>query len=155
MMKEGSVAAAPIGIRINSQYGVGSIESTSTVSSTSKFGLPIKDTPFKDLLAIFSKWPALNCLHSHVGSQGIDLSMMVGGVKFVVDLADKINSQLGRKQVGLCGVLSLVTFGQSVFSHHYHCHQYYYFYYLYFLNISGTSLNVPLIVYILLNCRLQ
>ena len=103
MMKEGSVTVAPIGIRINSQYGVGSIESTSTVSSTSKFGLPIKDTAFEDLLAMFSKWTALNCLHSHVGSQGIDLSMMVGGVKFVVDLADKINNRLGRKQVGLGG----------------------------------------------------
>ena len=52
---------------------------------------------------MFSKWTALNCLHSHVGSQGIDLSMMVGGVKFVVDLADKINNRLGRKQVGLGG----------------------------------------------------
>lgn len=99
MMKAGNVVPAPIGLRINSQYGMGAIESTSTASSTSKFGLPIKDTSFDDLLKMFAKWPALNCLHSHVGSQGIDLSMMVGGVQFVVELADRINSLLGRKQV--------------------------------------------------------
>lgn len=48
---------------------------------------------------MFRKWPALDALHSHVGSQGVDLHLMVGGVKFVVELAEKLNSLLGRKQV--------------------------------------------------------
>lgn len=88
-----------IGLRINSQYGAGTIEATSTATPTSKFGLPIKDTDFDVLLAMFRKWPALDALHSHVGSQGVDLHLMVGGVKFVVELAEKLNSLLGRKQV--------------------------------------------------------
>ena len=50
---------------------------------------------------MFEKWPELNGLHSHVGSQGVDLHLMVAGVKVVVELADKINERLHRKQVAL------------------------------------------------------
>ena len=48
---------------------------------------------------MFEKWPELNGLHSDVGSQGVDLHLMVAGVKAVVDLADVINERLHRKQV--------------------------------------------------------
>ena len=50
---------------------------------------------------MFKKWPEVDGLHSHVGSQGVDLHLMVGGVKFVVDLADQLNQHLQRKQVNL------------------------------------------------------
>ena len=60
-----------------------------------------RDTNFDDLIAMFKKWPEVDGLHSHVGSQGVDLHLMVGGVKFVVDLADQLNQHLQRKQVNL------------------------------------------------------
>lgn len=111
LQKESAVVKAPIGLRINSQvwfgadadpeYRAGAIEATSTATPTSKFGLPIKDTDFETLLRMFEKWPELNGLHSHVGSQGVDLHLMVAGVKAVVELADKINERLHRKQVAL------------------------------------------------------
>ena len=83
------------------QYGAGKIEATSTVTPTSKFGLPFKDTNFDELVSMFQKWPEVDCLHSHVGSQGVDLHLMVEGVKFIVSLADRINQLLGRKQVNI------------------------------------------------------
>lgn len=50
---------------------------------------------------MFKKWPEVDGLHSHVGSQGVDLHLMVEGVKFVVNLADQLNQHLQRKQVYL------------------------------------------------------
>lgn len=93
------VTVGNIGVRINSQYGKGSIEATSTVTPTSKFGVPFKDTDYSYFLSLFEKWPEVNGLHSHVGSQGMDLRAMVQGAKFIVDLADRINRDLGRSQI--------------------------------------------------------
>lgn len=101
MKEKGEVKEGHIGLRINSQYGAGAIEATSTATATSKFGLPLKDTDFDELVSMFRKWPALDTLHSHVGSQGVDLHLMVGGVKCIVDLADRINHILGHNQVPL------------------------------------------------------
>ena len=101
---EGKVLRGSIGVRINSQYGVGAIEATSTAAPTSKFGVPIKDTDYNELLKLFAKWPEVNGLHSHVGSQGIDLSSMVNGVKFILDLADRLNRDLHRKQITILDI---------------------------------------------------
>ena len=101
---EGKVLRGSIGVRINSQYGVGAIEATSTAAPTSKFGVPIKDTDYNELLGLFAKWPEVNGLHSHVGSQGIDLSSMVNGVKFILDLADRLNRDLHRKQITILDI---------------------------------------------------
>lgn len=48
---------------------------------------------------MFEKWPEIDCLHSHVGSQGVDLRLMVEGVRFILSLAEQLNERLHRKQV--------------------------------------------------------
>ena len=62
-----------------------------------------------ELYAMFQKWPEVDCLHSHVGSQGVDLHLMVEGVHFILSLADQLNEVLHRKQVDF-PQLSLLDF---------------------------------------------
>jgi diaminopimelate decarboxylase len=38
-------------------------------------------------------------LHTHIGSQGIKLEMMIAGIRKVVDLAEEINANSGEQQV--------------------------------------------------------
>ncbi|RLN95284.1 hypothetical protein BBJ28_00011834, partial [Nothophytophthora sp. Chile5] len=62
--------AKQIGLRINPVVGGGTIDSTSTATVTSKFGLPLTAETKPRLLAIFEQNPWLQGVHVHVGSQG-------------------------------------------------------------------------------------
>ncbi len=91
---------ADIGFRINPQVGAGRIGAMSTATQSSKFGVALEDDGNRgELVRCYRDHPWLNSLHTHVGSQGCSLELMVGGVRKVTALAEEINAALGRQQV--------------------------------------------------------
>ncbi|MEV6975304.1 diaminopimelate decarboxylase [Kitasatospora sp. NPDC093806] len=89
-----------IGVRVNPQVGAGTIGAMSTATATSKFGIPLADDGNAErLLAAFRERPWLTWIHVHVGSQGCPLDLMAEGVGQAVAFAEKLNGELGRRQV--------------------------------------------------------
>lgn len=89
-----------IGVRINPQVGGGSIGATSTATANSKFGIALADEGNAErLVAAFRERPWLTWLHCHVGSQGCTPDLMAEGVAAAAGLAQRINGELGRRQV--------------------------------------------------------
>ncbi|WP_245766141.1 diaminopimelate decarboxylase [Streptomyces griseoaurantiacus] len=91
---------SPLGVRVNPQVGGGSIGALSTATTTSKFGVALRDAGAREwLLRAYAKRPWLTRLHAHVGSQGIPPALMVRGLGEVYALAEEINRRAGRRQV--------------------------------------------------------
>ena len=91
---------AVIGFRINPQIGSGKIKSTSTATSTSKFGYALADGNNRQLLIdIYKQRPWLKSIHTHSGSQGCSLDLMAEGVKSITELARQINNDVGYQQI--------------------------------------------------------
>jgi diaminopimelate decarboxylase len=91
---------SPLGIRVNPQIGAGSIEALSTATSTSKFGVALRDEGAREwVVRAFAERPWLTRLHAHSGSQGVPLSLMARGIAETYALAEEINRHLGRRQV--------------------------------------------------------
>ena len=89
-----------IGFRINPQVGSGKISAMSTATATSKFGFALEDPGNRAaIIEAYRSNPWLTSLHTHVGSQGCSLELMISGIRKVVDLAEAINSAVGRQQV--------------------------------------------------------
>ena len=76
------------GVRINPLLGKGSIEALSVSTSDSKFGIPLTPENHAAILAAFQRYPWLNALHAHVGSQGCGLRMLAGGAVALTKLAN-------------------------------------------------------------------
>jgi diaminopimelate decarboxylase len=81
-----------IGIRVNPVVGEGSISATSTATAHSKFGVNINEY-YDELLFAYEKFPWLNSIHCHVGSQGCSIDMLVDGIKKTVEFAEQVNAQ--------------------------------------------------------------
>lgn len=97
---ESNQSKSNIGFRINPQIGAGSVESTSTATLTSKFGIGLKDKGNREkLLKACDDYAWINTLHVHVGSVGCPLELMCEGVKSINDLAKEINQRIGHKQI--------------------------------------------------------
>jgi diaminopimelate decarboxylase len=94
-----------IGFRINPQVGAGSITAMSTATSTSKFGVALKDEGNRgSIIDCYRNSPWLTSLHTHVGSQGCGLELMLTGIRKTVDLAEEINAAIGSQQVELIDI---------------------------------------------------
>ncbi|MFE1828929.1 diaminopimelate decarboxylase [Streptomyces yangpuensis] len=92
--------ASPIGVRINPQTGAGAIDALSTATSTSKFGVALRDPGAREwLVRAFLDRPWLTRLHIHSGSQGVPLELIAQGVRELHALAEEINTAAGRRQV--------------------------------------------------------
>ncbi|WP_329048034.1 diaminopimelate decarboxylase [Amycolatopsis sp. NBC_01488] len=87
-----------LGLRINPQVGAGRIDGTSTATTTSKFGIPLRDNR-SAIIEAFMRRPWLTRLHVHVGSQGCPPELMADGVAAVHALAEEINTEAGYRQV--------------------------------------------------------
>ncbi|MFB8248788.1 diaminopimelate decarboxylase [Streptomyces sp. NPDC055952] len=99
LMRSAAVRS-PIGMRVNPQLGGGSIEALSTATATSKFGVALRDEGAREwVVRAYLDRPWLTRLHTHTGSQGIPLSLMVRGVAETYALAEEINRRAGRRQV--------------------------------------------------------
>ncbi len=89
-----------IGFRVNPQIGAGKIGSTSTATTTSKFGYPLADNDNRQrLIEIYQARPWLKSIHTHTGSQGCELGLMANGIKVITELAEQINEYIGSQQV--------------------------------------------------------
>jgi len=94
-----------IGFRINPQVGSGSIGAMSTATSSSKFGVALDDEGNREaIIAHYRANPWLNSLHTHVGSQGCSIGLMVAGVGKVTALAEEINAAVGEHQVDVIDI---------------------------------------------------
>ena len=98
-------SSSRIGFRINPQVGAGSISAMSTATPTSKFGVALEDEGNRNsIIDRYRNSPWLTSLHTHVGSQGCDLDLMVAGIRKTVDLAGEINTAIGKQQVELIDI---------------------------------------------------
>ncbi|WP_199550798.1 diaminopimelate decarboxylase [Streptomyces sp. N35] len=93
-------SGSPIGIRVNPQTGGGSIEALSTATSTSKFGVALRDEGAREWLtgACLDR-PWLTRPPIHWGSQGIPLDLPVQGTRELYAPAEEINARAGRRQI--------------------------------------------------------
>lgn len=97
---ESAPTGSPIGLRVNPQTGSGSIGALSTATSTSKFGVALRDEGARAwVVQAFLDRPWLTRLHTHSGSQGVPLALMAEGVRTVYELAEEINAAAGRQRV--------------------------------------------------------
>jgi diaminopimelate decarboxylase len=88
-----STTLPALGLRVNPQVGAGSIGQMSTATERSKFGVPLHDAGGRSrIIAAFERYPWLNRLHLHVGSQGCPLELIAQGVREVYELAEEINA---------------------------------------------------------------
>ncbi|MGW9214107.1 diaminopimelate decarboxylase [Embleya sp. NPDC055664] len=93
-------ATGPIGIRVNPQVGAGTIGAMSTATTTSKFGIALRDPgAVEAVVEAFARRPWLNRLHAHVGSQGCPLSLIAAGLRATYELAEHVNAVLGHRQI--------------------------------------------------------
>jgi diaminopimelate decarboxylase len=100
LIAPGGPAPAPLGLRINPQIGEGSIGAMSTATATSKFGVALGDPGAREwVVRAYRERPWLTRLHSHVGSQGMPLKLMAQGALATYELAEEINSAVGRRQI--------------------------------------------------------
>ncbi|GAA1997955.1 diaminopimelate decarboxylase [Catenulispora subtropica] len=85
--------ARRVGVRINPQVGIGSIEAMSTAGPTTKFGIALADPGNRErLLRVYAARPWLRWVHVHVGSQGIPLELNAEGVAEAVAFAREVNA---------------------------------------------------------------
>jgi diaminopimelate decarboxylase len=92
--------ASPLGLRVNPQVGAGSIGAMSTATTTSKFGVALRDEGAEDrVVRAYLDRPWLTRLHTHTGSQGVPLDLMAAGVRAAYQLAERINAEAGRRQI--------------------------------------------------------
>ncbi len=95
-IRAGVGSSSEVGLRVNPLVGAGAIAITSVAARSSKFGVPIDDGA---LLGAYARFPWLTGLHSHVGSQGSTLEMLVTAARKVEALLHELNRRAGRAQV--------------------------------------------------------
>ena len=86
---------SPIGLRVNTELGGGSIACTSVTQKASKFGVSI-GAEREQIVQAFERWDWLTGLHIHVGSQGCELDLLTGSVKLINELRKEIEAVTGR-----------------------------------------------------------
>ncbi len=93
LMRLNGIMHASVGLRINPQIGAGTISMTSTAGLSNKFGVPLREVR-AEIIAMFELYSFLNCVHVHVGSQGVSPQQLVDGATAAVQLADEINGRV-------------------------------------------------------------
>lgn len=84
--------APSIGLRINPQVGAGTIASTSVADAYSKFGVPMEQQNER-IVAAYARYPWLDAIHCHIGSQGCAIEMLVEGAVKLDALIKRINGR--------------------------------------------------------------
>eukprot|EP00953_Heterococcus_sp_UTEX-ZZ885_P015125 8520-Heterococcus_DN1.PRE.3 len=93
------------GLRVNVLVGEGAIADTSTAGRGSKFGEALTADRLPLITTAFVEHRWITAVHSHVGSQGCSLDMLVAGARALVDFALHVNAAVGHKQNVLLSVV--------------------------------------------------
>lgn len=88
-----------IGLRINPVTGAGTIESVSTASRGSKFGLPLVKETRARLLELYRDHEWLQGVHIHVGSQAIAIDMLASGVITLMNFVKEVEELRGAGSI--------------------------------------------------------
>lgn len=88
-----------IGLRVNTQVGLGSVGMLSVSGAYSKFGVPLGERR-EQIVEAFIRFPWLRALHLHVGSQGIAERQLASAVALVFELRRDIHARLGEERIG-------------------------------------------------------
>lgn len=99
-----------VGIRVNPMVGGGNISALSTATASSKFGIPLTVPGKEKILDIYRKYPYFKGIMSHVGSQGMPVSIMAKGVQILCNLADDIDAAC-RAEGETAGRIRLLDIG--------------------------------------------
>ncbi len=95
-----NTTTSSIGFRINPQIGAGAVESTSTATMTSKFGIGLNDSGNREkVINACRKYSWIDCIHVHVGSVACPLSLIAKGIRAATNLAEEINENLNKRQI--------------------------------------------------------
>lgn len=86
------------GVRINPQVGAGAVAVTSVGTRNSRFGLPW-DWCQSHGIDLFQRYPWLNGLHLHVGSQGCSLDQLVQAAQRIMELRRSIEAACGSGRI--------------------------------------------------------
>jgi len=99
--KIGSSFPGIVGLRINPCSGSGEIAALSVSTPDSKFGFCLQDDASEEeAVALYRKYPFLNCVHVHVGSGKMGIATLVAGISRVFTFAERVNKELpGRIRV--------------------------------------------------------
>lgn len=81
---------AKVGVRVNPQSGAGSIAQTYVAGFYSKFGVPLQ-TERNKIIEFFDRFPWLDRLHVHTGSQSAQIEQIASNISQVYELAMEIN----------------------------------------------------------------
>ncbi len=98
LIEGGLAPAGPIGLRINPMVGAGTIATTSVSDADSRFGVALEPDRSK-IIAAFERYPWLNALHAHVGSQGVALEQLIRASERLSSLADEIDTRIGARRI--------------------------------------------------------
>lgn len=93
-----------IGLRVNPLVGAGSIAMTSVAGKSSHFGVALDDKHQDDIIRAFASCPWLCGLHSHVGSQGCELSMLTAAADRVWKFRQTVHQEIGREQINVVDI---------------------------------------------------
>lgn len=100
-----ALSKSRVGFRINPQVGAGTIGAMSTATQSSKFGVALDDAGNRErLVEAYRSNPWLTSIHTHIGSQGCTLDLMVAGIRKVVDLAEEVNASAGDQRIRVIDV---------------------------------------------------
>lgn len=89
----GGSAPGVIGLRVNPRVGAGTIAALSVSTAESKFGFDVGEPEARRaLLDAYAARPWLTSVHVHVGSGGMGLDQLVGGVRAAVDFANDVTT---------------------------------------------------------------
>ena len=72
------------------------METTSTATKASKFGLPVTEDTRSAIIGLFSKYNWLSGIHYHVGSQFVAIDLFIAAAKFCMNLVAEIEASTNR-----------------------------------------------------------
>lgn len=93
-----TINGGTVGMRINPQLGAAKIQETFTAAAACKFGEALKGCR-EEIVDVYLRYPFLNAVHVHVGSQGCEMDTIVQAVQEIVSLVEEINQKGGKIQV--------------------------------------------------------